>query len=134
MPLEIVGSQYFGQIGMTLEMNTEEIVNLALEPVGGIPDGCGGRQLLPFLKAYFEAHAAVILEGKQKINDLVALLALGPVRGRQIGQEIIGKVFILIQSLENIEDIILADNKSKIIFSIIFPPNFSSINFSASLL
>src|ERR1044072_4894992 len=99
MSVPVLRQEQTPQVWMVVEGHAEEVVSLALHPVGRGPDG--GDALYPGLaRVGLDAHAHVLRDRVEVIDDLERrLLALGPVDAGQVGEVVKGRLRVVAQSL-----------------------------------
>ena len=74
---------------MALEADTEQVERLPLEPVGRLPDAVDGRHHRVVLShRHPEAEAMSVLEGREVVDDLEALLPAGVINATNVGQKV----------------------------------------------
>src|ERR1035438_2863877 len=77
------------QVGVSGELNAEHIVGLALQPVGGPPNGSDRSDRLVLGDGSFQAQLHVMRERVELVDDLEALFFLRIVYGREIGEHVV---------------------------------------------
>ncbi len=86
-------------VGMPVEANAEQVVNLALEPVCARPYRCDGGNLrvrcLLVADARFQPDDGIGRQREQVIDHVVARLAFQPVYGGDVGKIVIGEGFVV---------------------------------------
>src|ERR1022692_1996188 len=74
--LPAVGQQNPLQIGMSIKLNAEHVVDFALQPVGGRPDGNGTREAFAIQNLRGHTNALVAREGIEHPHHIELLLSL----------------------------------------------------------
>ena len=64
---------------MTCELNSKQIEDFAFVPVGPAPHSGGGRQLIVLTGANGQAHALIVLQRMQEIENFKARVAGPPI-------------------------------------------------------
>src|SRR5262249_23659999 len=88
MELEVVGHQDAPPIGMPVEDDADEIVGLALLPVGPRPDGGDGRAAVRLGEPHLQPQARVVPERVEVVEDLVLVVAIREVDAREVGEHL----------------------------------------------
>src|SRR6185312_14674152 len=112
---ELLVHEDAAQIGMAAELDAVEIPDLALHPVGAMPELDGAverrvRAVLGLGHLRLDAQARAGLELAQVIDDLEARLAAEVVDRRQIGEEVHRQIGIVLERLERLSDVRAVDD------------------------
>ena len=82
MALEAVVRHDAAEIRVAGEEDAEEIVDLALVPVGAVVEGCQAGHRRGLVGVGLDANARVVAHAEEVVDDLEALVAGGEVDGR----------------------------------------------------
>src|SRR5260370_27382615 len=113
MPLERIVHTDAAAIGMALENDSEHVEAFALEPIGGAPvaDHAVYPRLCP-IDADFYAQPMAQLERIQMIHNVIARLALEPIDGGHVAQEIELEAGLISKRPQQIIPALAADSDS----------------------
>src|SRR5260370_38735515 len=125
MPLERIVHTDAAAIGMALENDSEHVEAFALEPIGGAPvaDHAVYPRRCP-IDAGFYAQPMAQLERIQMIHNVIARLALEPIDGGQVAQEIELEAGLIAKRAEQIVPALAADSDSFLAASIFRAEDF----------
>src|ERR1041384_7313648 len=104
MTLETVVGEDAAQVGMVGEPHAIEVVGLALEPAGRAEQGRGRRHRRGLVSRDLDADALVVLEAEQIVDDVEALLALGPIDAADVDELLEQAARIVAQESEERDD------------------------------
>src|SRR5258708_40099221 len=102
MSLPTVGKQDALHVRMSIKLDTEHIVDFALQPVGSRPDGDGTGDAFAIPNLRFDANALVARERIKYPQDVELVFALGIVDRGNVHAKI--KLLFVTQNLENFRD------------------------------
>src|ERR1039458_7591387 len=98
--LPAVGQQNPLQIGMSIKLNAEHVVDFALQPVGGRPDGNGTREAFAIQNLRRHTNALVAREGIKHPHHIELLLSLWVMHRRDVNAVI--ELLFIAENLENL--------------------------------
>ncbi len=110
------------QIGMAVEFDAHEVVDLALEPIGASPQAGerGQRGIIAAGRRHFERQPLAAGRGKQMIDAGEAFLAvvgriLAPIHSGEIRQVIEAQLGIIAQKLRHPDQILRSDDQRHLV-------------------